>query len=229
MWLNQDILQWLLPRIVKTAMISIICFIIIGDALGIVCLFSNPTLPKTLFGLFLFCPATFVFLVTLLSSVWGGFLYITDNGDGRKYQRGLRMLTNGMIASFFSGTFILLTDVIFLKVPFGIHLLFSYSFLLLGLFSLRLYNTTGLAIPEEDKKTRFITLLENILPIEFHEEWLGDLQEQHHQSIKEGKPPWKVGFITLLTGLGLIRSYLWLESDKLVSRWMTRAKKVFLG
>ena len=75
--------------------------------------------------------------------------------------------------------------------------------------------------------TQFITLLENILPIEFPEEWLGDLREQHHQSIKEGKPPWKVGFITLFTGLGLILSYFWLESDKLVSRWMTRAKKVF--
>jgi hypothetical protein len=76
---------------------------------------------------------------------------------------------------------------------------------------------------------QFITLLENILPIEFQEEWLGDLREQRHQSIKEGKPPWKVGFITLFTGLGLILSYFWLESDKLVSRWMTRAKKVFLG
>ena len=73
-----------------------------------------------------------------------------------------------------------------------------------------------------------IKLLEDILPQEFHEEWLGDLREQHHQSIKEGKPPWKVGFITLFTGLGLILSYCWLKADKFVSRWMTRAKKVFL-
>jgi len=76
---------------------------------------------------------------------------------------------------------------------------------------------------------QFITLLENILPIEFQEEWLGDLREQRHQSIKEGKPPWKVGFITLFTGLSLILSYFWWKADKFVSPWMTRAKKVFLG
>jgi len=225
MWLNQDIEKWLLPRIVITAMISIICFIIIGDALGIVCLFSNPTLAKTLFGIFLFCSATFILFVALFFVFYGGFLFFT--GGDRGLETGNKLIINGIIAIFITGPFILLIDVIFLKVPFGIHLLFSYSFLLLLLFSLRLYDRTGLAIPEEDKKTRFITLLENILPIEFHEECLGDLREQHHQSIKEGKPPWKVGFITLLTGLGLILSYFWLESDKLVSRWMTRAKKVF--
>jgi hypothetical protein len=110
---------------------------------------------------------------------------------------------NWIIAIFITGTFILLIDVIFLKVPFGIHLLFSYSFLLLLLFPYAVYRA-WLAIPEEDKKTRFIALLEDILPIQFQEEWLGDLREQHYQLIKEGKPPWKVGFITLLTGLGLI-------------------------
>lgn len=227
MWLNQDIEKWLLPRIGITAMISIICLIIIGDVLGIVCLFSHPTLAKTLFGIFLFCPATVILLVGFCCFVWGAFLFCYSKGREDEYRRGRILVIDGIIAIFITGTFILLIDVIFLKVPFGIHLLFSYSFLLLGLFSLRLYNRTGLAIPEEDKKTRFITLLENILPREFHEEWLGDLREQHHQSIKEGKPPWKVGFITLLTGLGLILSYFWLKADKFVSRWMTRAKKVF--
>jgi hypothetical protein len=53
------------------------------------------------------------------------------------------------------------------------------------------------AIPEEDTKARFIAFLENIVPIQFQEEGLGDLREQHHQSIKEGKPPWKVSFISL--------------------------------
>jgi hypothetical protein len=74
-----------------------------------------------------------------------------------------------------------------------------------------------------------IKLLEDILPQEFHEEWLGDLRERYYQLIEEHTPPWKVGFITLFTGLGLILSYFWLKADKFVSRWMTRAKKVFLG
>lgn len=69
-----------------------------------------------------------------------------------------------------------------------------------------------------------IKLLEDILPQEFHEEWLGDLRERYYQLIEEHTPPRKVYFITLLTGLGLILSYLWLKADKFVSRWMTRAK-----
>jgi len=63
MWLNQDLRKWLLPIIGSIGFISVICFIIIGDVLGITCLFSNPTLAKTLFGIFLFCPATFILLV----------------------------------------------------------------------------------------------------------------------------------------------------------------------
>lgn len=74
-----------------------------------------------------------------------------------------------------------------------------------------------------------IKLLEDILPQEFHEEWLGDLRERYYQLIEEHTPPRKVYFITLLTGLGLILSYFWLKADKFVSRWMTRAKKVFWG
>ena len=228
MWLNQDIGKWLLAIIGSIRIIPIMYFIIIVvEVLGIVCLFSNPTLEKTRLGIVLFFPATVILLVGVVSMFWNAFLYVHNNGSEDEARQARSFVKNWIIAIFITGTFILLIDLIFLKVPFGIHLLFSYSFLLLGLFSLRLYNRTGLAIPEEDNKTRFITLLENILPIEFHEEWLGDLREQHHQSIKEGKPPWKVGFITLLTGLGLILSYFWLESDKLVSRWMARAKKVF--
>ncbi|MEG4589729.1 hypothetical protein QUA54_31610 [Microcoleus sp. MOSTC5] len=199
---------------------------IIGDVLGLVCLFSNPTLAKTLFGIFLFCPATFIVFVAPLCVFYGTFVYLT--GSDRGPEIGKKLIINGIIGIFSAGTFILLIDGIFLKVPFGIHVLFSYCFLLLLLFAPQVYIAWS-AIPEEDKKTQFITLLENILPREFHEEWLGDLREQHHLSIKKGKPPWKVGFKTLLTGLGLIRSYLWLESDKFISRWMTRAKKVFLG
>ena len=228
MWLNQDIRKWLLPIIGSIGIISIICFIIIGDVLGIACLFSNPTLTKTLFGIFLFCPATVILLVGFFCFVWSAFLFVCSNGSEDQDRQGRILVMNGIIAIFITGTFILVTDVIFLKVPFGIHLLFSYCFLLLLLFAPQVYRAWS-AIPEEDTKARFIAFLENIVPIEFQEEWLGDLREQHHQSIKEGKPPWKVGFITLLTGLGLIRSYLWLKADNLVSRWITRAKKVFLG
>jgi len=213
--------------IASIGIISLIFFsFIIGDVLGIVCLFSNPTLAKTLFGIFLFCPATFILVVALVFMSYGMFLFLTGGELGP--EQGSKIILNSVAAIFFPGIFFLVTDVIFLKVPFGIHLLFSYCFLLLLLFGTQVYRAWS-AIPEEDTKARFIAFLENIVPIQFQEEWLGDLREQHHQSIKEGKPPWKVGFITLLTGLGLIRSYLWLESDKFVSRWMTRAKKVFLG
>ena len=208
--------------IASIGIISLIFFsFIIGDVLGIVCLFSNPTLAKTLFGIFLFCPATFILVVALVFMSYGMFLYFRDGDIGP--EQGSKIILNSVAALFFPGVFILVTDVIFLKVPFGIHLLFSYCFLLLLLFGTQVYRAWS-AIPEEDTKARFIAFLENIVPIQFQEEWLGDLREQHHQSIKEGKPPWKVGFITLFTGLGLILSYFWLESDKLVSRWMTRAK-----
>jgi len=210
--------------IASIGIISLIFFsFIIGDVLGIVCIFSNPNLAKTLFGIFLFCPATFILFMTLLFMVWGGWVCISDNGDGRKFSRGLRIVKKGILTIFITGTFILLIDVIFLKVPFGIHLLFSYCFLLLLLFGTQVDRAWS-AIPEEDAKARFIVLLENIVPIQFQEEWLGDLQEQHYQLIKAGIPLWKVYFITLFTGLGLIRSYLGLEADKFVSRWMTRAK-----
>jgi len=223
MWLNQDIRKWLLPIIWSIGFISVICFIIIGDVLGIACLFSNPTLAKTLFGIFLFCPATFILLVGFFCFVWSVFLFGYSNGREDEVRRAKSLVIKGIIAIFLTGTFILLIDVIFLKVPFGIHLLFSYCFLLLLLFGTQVYRAWS-AIPEEDTKAGFIAFLENIVPIQFQEEWLGDLREQHHQSIKEGKPPWKVGFITLFTGLGLIGGSLWLKADKLVSRWMTRAK-----
>ncbi|MCC3468352.1 MAG: hypothetical protein JGK37_20785 [Microcoleus sp. PH2017_06_SFM_O_A] len=228
MFLKQDIGKWLLPIIANIGIISIICFIIIGDVLGIISLFSNPTLAKTLFGVFLFFPATFILFLTLLYMVWGFWLCISDNGDGTKSKRGFIMLKQAMIASLLFGTFILLSDVIFLKVPFGIHLLFGYCFLLILLFAMQIYKTWS-AIPEEDTKAWFIAFLKNILPIQFQEEWLGDLQEQHYLLIEDGTPLWKVYFITLFTGLGLIRSYLWLKADKFVSRWMTRVSKVFLG
>ena len=206
--------------------ISLIGFII-GDVLGIVCLFSNPTLAKTLFGIFLFCPATFILFVALFFMFYGGFVFLI--GDEREPETGNKLIINGIGASFFAGIFILLSDMALLEFTLGIPLLLSYSLLLLLPCYLLPVYTAWLAIPEEDKKARFIAWLENILPIEFQEEWLGDAQEKRHQSIKKGKPPWKVGFITLFAGLGLIRSYLWLKADKFVSRLMTRAKKVFLG
>ena len=223
MLLKQDIGKWLLPIIASIGIISIICFIIIGDVLGIVCLFSNPTLAKTLFGIFLFCPATVILLVGFFSIVWAGVLFVYNNGNEDKDRQARIFVKNGIIAIFITGTFILLIDVICLKVPFGIHLLFSYCFLLLLLFGTQVYRAWS-AIPEEDTKARFIAVLENIVPIQFQEEWLGDLQEQYYQLIKDGTPLWKVYLITLFTGLGLIRSYLWLKADKFVSRWMTRAK-----
>lgn len=225
MWLNQDIGKWLLAIIGSIRIIPIMYFIIIVvEVLGIVCLFSNPTLEKTRLGIVLFFPATVILLVGVFSMFWNAFLYVHNKGSEDEARQARSFVKNWIIAIFITGTFILLIDLIFLKVPFGIHLLFSYSFLLLLLFSLRLYNRRGLAIPEEDKKTQFITLLEDILPIQFPEEWLGDLREGYYQLIKEGKPPREVYFITLLTGLGLILSYLWLKADKFVSRWMTRAK-----
>ncbi|MEP6490376.1 hypothetical protein NDI43_21675 [Microcoleus vaginatus GB2-A3] len=232
MWLNQDIRKWLLPIIASIGLISIICFIIIGDALGIVCLFSNPTLAKTLFGIFLFCPATVILLVGFFCFVRGAFLVAYSKGCEDQARRGRILVINGTIAIFITGTFILWIDVIFLKVPFGIHPLFHYPFsLLLWRFSSRLYNRTGLAIPEEDKNTRFmalfIPLLEHIIPKQDHEEWMGLLKEQQEQSIEEGKPLIIVDLETLQSGLGLIGGSLWLKADKLVSRWMTRAKKVF--
>jgi len=211
--------------ITSIGIISLIFFsFIIGDVLGIVCLFSNANLAKTLFGIFLFCPATFILVVALLFMSYGIFHFLFGAEVGP--EKGSKMILNSVFYIFFPGIFILVTDVIILKVPFGIPLLFSYCFLVLLLFGTQVYRVWS-AIPEEDTKARFIAFLENIVPIQFQEEWLGDLREQHHQSIKEGKPPWKVGFITLFTGLGLILSYFWLESDKFVSRWMTRGKKVF--
>lgn len=236
MLLNQDIGKW----VFSISIISIIGFIITGNVLGIVYLFSNPTLGNTLFGIALFCPATFILFASIFSIIYGGYIMmisdsreifmqggvgftiIRDSDDGRKLQ-GLRLTKKSIIAIFITGTFILLSDVTLLNVPFGRHLLFTYSFLLLLLFCSQVYRG-WLAIPEEDRYARFIALLEDILLIQFHEEWLGDLQEQHYQLIEEGIPRWKVSLITLLTGLGLILSYLWLKADKLVSRWMTRAK-----
>ena len=213
--------------IASIGIISLIFFsFIIGDVLGIVCLFSNPNLPKIIFGIVLFCPASFLLLLALVFVLYGGVQWGIDPEKGAK--TGQKIIINASLAIFFPGIFILVTDVIFLKVPFGIHLLFSYCFLLLLLFGTQVYREWS-AIPEQDAKARFIVFLENIVPIQFQEEWLGDLQEQHYQLIKDGTPLWKVYFITLLTGLGLIRSYLWLKADKFISRWIIRAKKVFLG
>jgi len=208
--------------IASIGIISLIFFsFIIGGVLGIVCLFSNPNLAKTLFGIFLFCPATLILVVGLVFMSYGMFLYFTGGELGP--EQGSKIILNSVAAIFFPGTFILVTDVIILKVPFGIHLLFSYCFLLLLLFGTQVYRAWS-AIPEEDTKARFIAFLENIVPIQFPEEWLGDWREGYYQLIKEGKPPREVYFITLLTGLGLILSYLWLKADNFVSRWMTRAK-----
>lgn len=220
MLLSQD------KRIIASIGISLICFII-GDVLGIVCLFSNLTLAKIIFGIVLFCPASFLLLLALVFMLYGGFQWSVDPEKGAK--NGQKIIINASLASLVPGIFILLSDLTLLKVPFGIHLLFSYSFLLLLSFGLQVYYSGWLAIPQEDRYARFIALLEEILPIQFQEEWLGDLQEQHYLLIEDGTPLWKVCFITLLTGLGLIRSYLWLKADNLVSRWITRAKKVFLG
>ncbi|WP_341734060.1 hypothetical protein [Microcoleus sp. EPA2] len=209
--------------IASIGIISLIFFsFIIGDMLGIVCLFSNHTLAKTLFGIFLFFPATFIFFVGLLLMSYGVFHYLCDGRDTAP-EKGSKMILNSVVSIFFPGIFILVTDVIFLKVPFGIHLLFSYCFLLLLLFATQVYREWS-AIPEQDAKARFIVFLENIVPIQFQEEWLGDLQEHYHELIKDSTPLWKVYLIILFTGLGLIRSYLWLKVYKLVSRWMIRAK-----
>ena len=224
MWLNQDIGKWLLAIIGQIRIIPIIYFfIIIVEVLGIVCLFFNPTLEKTRLGILLFFPATVILLVGVFSMFWNAFLYVHNKGSEDEARQAKSFVKNWIITIFITGTFILWIDLIFLKVPSGIHLLFSSSFLLLGQFSLRLYNRTGLAIPEEDKKTRFITLLENILPRECHEECLGDVREDYHKLIKQGIPRSELSRITLLTGLGVIRYYLWLKFHKLVSRWITRA------
>ncbi|TAE76586.1 MAG: hypothetical protein EAZ60_06770 [Oscillatoriales cyanobacterium] len=215
--------------IASIGIISLILFsFIIGDVLGIVCLFSNPTLTKTLFGVFLFFPATFILFLSLLYMVSGGWNMCSDNGDGTKFKRGLIMLKQAMIASLLFGTFILVTNVIFLKVPFGIHLLFSYSFLLLTPFGLKVFERGWLAIPEKDRNALFIAwfipLLEQIIPKQDHEEWMGLLKIGHDKSIKEGKHLIFVNLETLKNGLCLIGGSLWLKADKFVSGWMTRAK-----
>ncbi len=216
---NQDRGEYLSKLIISIGIISLICFIL-GDLLGIVCLFSNPNLPKTVFGIVLFCPATFLLLLALVCVLYGGFQWRFDPEKGAK--TGPKVIINAILASVIPGIFILLSDLTFLKVLFGIHLLFSYCFLLLLLFCSQVYRG-WLAIPEEDKKTRFITLLENILPTEYHEECLGDVREDYHKLIKQGIPRSELSRITLLTGLGVIRYYLWLKFHKLVSRWITRA------
>ena len=226
MFFNQERGQWRFKLITSISIISLILFIV-GDVLGIVCLFFNPNLGKTIFGIVLFFPAHFLILLALVLMVWSGFQGIVSDGS-EKFKSWKETLTNAFLGIVIVGIFILLSDLTLLNVPFGIHLLFSYSFLLLLLFCSQVYRR-WLAIPEEDRYARFIALLEEIIPIQFQEEWLGDLQEQHNQLIDEGIPHWKVSFITLLTGLGLIRSYLWLKFHKLVSRWITRANKVFLG
>ncbi len=212
--------EWRFKLITSIGIISIIGFII-ADVLGIVCFFSNPNLPKTLFGIFLFFPASFLLLLALVFMLYGGFQWRLDPEKGAK--NGLKIIINASLASWVSGIFILLSDLTLLKIPFGSALLSSYSFLLLLSFGLQVYYSGWLAIPEEDRYARFIALLKEIIPIQFQEEWLGDLQEQHYQLIEEGIPRWKVSLITLLTGLGLIQSYLWLKFHKLVSRWITRA------
>ncbi|WP_293342240.1 hypothetical protein [Microcoleus sp. CAWBG58] len=195
-------------RIIASIGISLICFII-GDVLGIVCLFSNPTLAKTIFGIVLFCPASFLLLLALFFVLYGGFQWSIDPEKGAK--TGQAIIINASLASLVPGIFILLSDLTLLKVPFGIHLLFSYCFLLLLLFATQVYRARS-ATPEEDTKARFIAFLENILPIQFQEEWLGDLQEnwlgdlpkKDYQSIEPdihtaaGIPTWYTRFIAFL-------------------------------
>lgn len=203
MLLSQD------KRIIASIGISLICFII-GDVLGIVCLFSNPTLAKTIFGIVLFCPASFLLLLALFFVLYGGFQWSIDPEKGAK--TGQAIIINASLASLVPGIFILLSDLTLLKVPFGIHLLFSYCFLLLFLFCLGVYRGY-LARPEV-----YIVLLQYIapylkrfLPI-LQEEWLGDLQEnwlgdlpkKDYQSIEPdihteaGIPTWYTRFIAFL-------------------------------
>jgi hypothetical protein len=215
---NQNRGQWLFKLI--TSIIGIIS--IIADVLGLVCLSFNPNIQKTVFyWIVLFFPATVILSIAIVFVLYGGFQLWIDPEKGAN--AGGKIIINSSLASYIPGIFIVLSNLTLLKVPFGIHLLFSYSFLLLLLFGLQVYYSGWLAIPEKDRYARFIALLKEILPIQFQEEWLGDLQEQHYQLIEEGIPRWKVSFITLLTGLDLIRSYLWLKFHKLVSRWITRA------
>jgi hypothetical protein len=221
---EEDRVKWLVSIELCIGIISLLSFIP-SVRVGIVCLFSNPTLAKTLFGLFLFFPATFMLLVGLLFISYGIFLYFT--GGEKAPENGFKVIINGTIASFITGIFVLLSDLTLLKVPFGIHLLLSYSLLLFLLYCLPVYRKR-LAMPEEERIALFITLLKYIVSKEHHEEKLGDVQEQYNHSINEainkGTPLWKVYRKTLLGGLGLIGGSLWLKAHKLVSRWMTRAK-----
>ena len=95
-----------------TASIGIISLIffsfIIGDMLGIVCLFSNHTLAKTLFGIFLFFPATFILVVALIFMSYDVFHYLYD-GRETAPEKGSKMILNSVVAIFFPGIFILVT------------------------------------------------------------------------------------------------------------------------
>ncbi|XZN89015.1 MAG: hypothetical protein ACM65M_15130 [Microcoleus sp.] len=215
---NQNRGQWLFKLI--TSIIGIIS--IIADVLGLACLSSNPNILKTVFyWIVLFYPACVILSIAIVFVLYGGFQLWIDPEKGAKV--GGKIIINSSLASYIPGIFIVLSNLTLLKVPFGIHLLFSYSFLLLLLFGLQVYYSGWLAIPEKDRYARFIALLKELLPRQFQEEWLGDLQEQHYQLIEQGSPRWQVSLITLLTGLDLIRSYLGLKFHKFVSRWMTRA------
>jgi hypothetical protein len=220
MLLNQNLEKWQFLLITSIIIILPLSFIT-GALVGIICIFSNPTLEKTLYGIFLFFPAILCLFLALLGMVFKGFSYITSNG-AKELQSAEKLFGNSLITLFITGIFILLIDLTLLKVTFELYLL-VYLFLWLLAFCLVVYRK-WLALPEEERTAQFIEFLENMLPQKFHEEWLGDLREQHYQLIEAGIPRWKVCFITLLTGLGLIRSYLWLKADKFVARWMTRAK-----
>ncbi|MCU0545957.1 MAG: hypothetical protein MUE44_27965 [Oscillatoriaceae cyanobacterium Prado104] len=225
MSLNQNLEKGQFLLIASIIIILPLSFIT-GALVGLICIFSNPTLEKNLYGIFVFFLAIFDLLLALIRMVFKVFSYMTANGDNES-QSGKRNFGNSLISFFVTGIFILLIDFTLLKVTFDLYCL-VYLFLWLLAFCLVVYRK-WLALPEEERTAQFIEFLENMLPQKFHEEWLGDLREQHYQLIETGVPRWKVSLITLLTGLGLIRSYLWLKADKFVSRWMTRAKKVFLG
>ena len=220
MFFNQDPGQWLFKLITSMVIISLILFIV-SDVRDIVCFFSNANLAKTLFGIVLFVPANFILLAALLLRIWGGFRYICIEGYN-DCEKAKQLLKNRQFTTFIAGILILLSDFTFLKNPLGSNLSYDYSSLLVGIFVSEIY-TEWSAIPEEDRYARFIALLKEILPIQFQEECLGDVREQHHQLIEEGIPRCELSWITLLTGLGVIRYYLWLKFHKLVSRWITRA------
>jgi glucan phosphoethanolaminetransferase (alkaline phosphatase superfamily) len=219
-------------KIIAISVIGLMLSLITSAVLGITSLFINPSLLKVLFGI--------VLLVTLILSViflvYGGYCYLTDSGNGQEAEKGRRIGINSiwgliiaLIPSDVLGIVSLLIDLTGLKLLFSLTLLITMtSSVLLGIYGSIVYLTeSGAEEESEEADAKFIALLKRILPKEFHEEWLGDLQERRSQLLKAGVPPWKVFFTTLEGGCGVIRSYLWFQCKDLLSRSMTTAKRVF--